>query len=172
MCGMRVQLLEPDLAMLDAAVSDPATLGRILDCVLADDWQVFPGALAATRAAVAANPAGVHWGTRLFLTENPRVLVGWGGFKGPPREGVVELGYAIAPAYRGRGLAGAAVEALVREAFAERDVAGIRAHTRAQPGPSVRVLERAGFVFDAEIPDPDDARAHVWRFHLSRPKTL
>lgn len=102
--------------MLDAAVSGPMALGRILDCVVTDDWQVFPGALAATRAAVAANPARVRWGTRLFLTENPRVLVGWGGFKGPPREGVVELGYAIAPAYRGRGFAGAAVEALVREA--------------------------------------------------------
>jgi RimJ/RimL family protein N-acetyltransferase len=45
-------------------------------------------------------------------------------------------------------------------------VRSVIAHTRAEPGPSVRVLEKAGFVLDAEREDPDDGA--VWRFRLKR----
>jgi [ribosomal protein S5]-alanine N-acetyltransferase len=100
------------------------------------------------------------------VLEQPRVLVGWGGFKGPPREGAVDLGYAIAPSWEGRGLATAAVRAMVREAFAARDVRTVLAHTLAEPGASVRVLEKAGFVFDGEVPEEDVGTA--WRFRLDR----
>jgi RimJ/RimL family protein N-acetyltransferase len=95
-----------------------------------------------------------------------RTLVGWGGFKGSPHDGVIELGYAIAPSWEGRGLATAAVRELLREAFAAPEVQTVLAHTLAQPGPSVRVLQKAGFTHDGEV--ADDEVGMTWRFRLDR----
>ena len=62
----------------------------------------------------------------------PRTLVGWGGFKGPPdADGAVEIGYAVAPAWEGRGVATAAVAELLREAWAAPGVRRVLAHTLA-----------------------------------------
>jgi len=147
-------------------VGDRPALGRALGCALAEGWDVFPASLRWTRDAVAADPSGARWGTRFFVLDAPPTLVGWGGFKGPPRDGVVELGYAIAPSRRGRGLATAAVRELLHEAFAAPDVLAVIAHTLAEPGPSARVLEKTGFVHDGDV--PDDRLGTTWRFRLER----
>ncbi len=162
-----VRLVTPDVALLDAAIGDPPALGRALGCEVADGWDVFPAALRRARDGLAADPGSARWGTRLFVLTEPRILVGFGGFKGPPHEGVVELGYAIAPGFEGRGLATAAVREMVREAFEERGVRRIRAHTLAEPGASARVLEKSGFVYGGQAPGHEVVR--TWRFHLERP---
>jgi [ribosomal protein S5]-alanine N-acetyltransferase len=161
-----VTLVTADLALLDAALGDRAALARGLDCEIADGWDVFPQSLRRARDTVAADPESTRWGTRLFVLEQPRTLVGFGGFKGPPRDGVVELGYAIAPAWEGRGLATAAARALLREAFAAAEVQRVIAHTLPEPGPSVRVLEKSGFAREGEVPDESVGRA--WRFRIDR----
>jgi RimJ/RimL family protein N-acetyltransferase len=161
-------LVTPDRPLLDAALAGEGALGRALGAAVADGWDVFPGALRRARDAVAADPAGTRWGMRLFVLEAPRTLVGFGGFKGPPRDGAVELGYAIAPAFEGRGLATAAVRAMLREAFADPGVRSVLAHTRPEPGPSARVLEKAGFAPEGEVPDPGIGSA--WRFRIQRPE--
>jgi RimJ/RimL family protein N-acetyltransferase len=133
---------------------------------VAEGWEVFPQALRRIRDAVEADPDSTRWGTRLFVLDTPSTLVGWGGFKGAPRDGVIELGYAIAPSWEGRGLATAAVRELLREAFDAAEVQTVLAHTLARPGPSVRVLQKTGFVYDGEVAD-DDAGT-TWRFRLDR----
>jgi [ribosomal protein S5]-alanine N-acetyltransferase len=100
------------------------------------------------------------------VTGGPPELVGWGGFKGPPREGVVELGYEIAESHRERGLATAAVRAIVAEAFADDRVDAVIAHTLTESNASNRVLEKVGFRFDGEARERDTP---VWRYSLSRP---
>jgi ribosomal-protein-alanine N-acetyltransferase len=157
---VQIRLVTPDLEMLDALLSGHVVAGF----EIADDWERFPGALQATRDAVAADPDSLRWGTRLFAVD--RTLIGWGGFKGAPRNGVVELGYAIAPAWEGRGLATAAVGELLREAFAAPDVRAVIAHTAPRPGPSARVLEKSGFARDGEVPDVELGSA--WRFRIER----
>jgi ribosomal-protein-alanine N-acetyltransferase len=166
MSALELRLITPGLALLDAAVLDSARLARMLDAELADGWEVFAGALVPIRAVVADDPRSTRWGTRLFLLAAPPTLVGWGGFKGPPRGGVVELGYAIAPAWRERGLGTAALRAMLADAFAADEVSAVIAHTLAQPGPSVRVLEKAGFARDGDVLDEED-RA-LWRHRLTR----
>jgi ribosomal-protein-alanine N-acetyltransferase len=163
----QVLLVEPDLALLDAAIDDRPALERVLRCHVAEGWTVFPEALLATRDAVAADPESTRWGARLFLLAEPRTLVGWGGFKGPPRRGVIELGYEVAPQWAGRGLATAAVRALLQEAFAAPEVQTVLAHTRAEPGASVRVLEKVGFIRQGAVAHDQIGRA--WRFRLDRP---
>ena len=130
MLASRVKLIVPDVAMLDAAIEGAETLGRALGgCEVADDWEVFPEALPAKRDALARNPGSSRWRSRLFMLEEPPMLVGWGGFKGPPADGVVELGYSVAPALRGRGIASGAVREMLREAFFRaRGAVGYRVH--------------------------------------------
>lgn len=101
------------------------------------------------------------WGTYLYFDAADGALIGIGGFKGPPADGVVELGYAIAPGRRERGLATAVVSVLLRRA-AEAGVTTVTAHTLAEPNASTRVLTKSGFTRTAEIDDPEHGK--VWRW--------
>jgi [ribosomal protein S5]-alanine N-acetyltransferase len=162
-----IRLVEADLALIDAALDGDAALSQALGVAVADGWTVFPASLRRLRDALAADPAAARWGTRLFVLDAPPTLVGWGGFKGPPdADGVVELGYALAPAFRGRGLATAAVEAMLDEAFAAPDVRAVIAHTLAERNASGRVLEKAGFTRDGVIGAQDGGPQ--WRYRLER----
>jgi ribosomal-protein-alanine N-acetyltransferase len=165
--GATIHLVTPDLQLLDAALAGPDELGRALGCEVADGWDVFGGALRRTRDALAEDPGSARWGMRFFVLAEPPTLVGFGGFKGPPQDGVVELGYAIAPSWEGRGLATEAARAMLREAFAEPGVRAVLAHTRPEPGASARVLEKVGFVTEGEVPDEQIGTA--WRFRVERP---
>jgi [ribosomal protein S5]-alanine N-acetyltransferase len=86
--------------------------------------------------------------------------------RGRGAEGVVELGYEIAESRRERGLATAAVRAMVAEAFADDRVDAVIAHTLAERNASNRVLEKVGFRFDGETRERDTP---VWRYALARP---
>jgi [ribosomal protein S5]-alanine N-acetyltransferase len=130
-------------------------------------WATFAEALAPSRDALAARPEGAEWGVRFFVTGEPPELVGWGGFKGPPRDGEVELGYEIAEERRGRGLATEATDAMLAEAFADERVSAVIAHTLPERNASNRVLEKAGFRFDG---DADEDGERVWRYVRSRPR--
>jgi len=157
-----------DLALLDAALGDRAALARTLGCDVADGWVVFAPSLRRVRDVLAVDPDSARWGPRLFVVDAPRTLVGWGGFKGPPDDaGAVEIGYAIAPAWEGRGVATAAAAALVEEAWATPEVRAVTAHTLVGAGASVRVLEKLGFDRDGNNFDGDAGL--VWRFRLNRP---
>jgi RimJ/RimL family protein N-acetyltransferase len=161
-----VRLIRPDPALLDAALEDDAALARALGHDVVPGWATFIGQLRRKRDALLARPDASAWGPRFFVAGEPPELVGWGGFKGPPAEGVVELGYEIAESRRGRGLATAATHAMVSEAFADARVSAVIAHTLRERNSSNRVLEKAGFRFDGEGREGDRA---VWRFALRRP---
>ena len=161
-----IHLVPADLELLDAALAGDESLEAALGHDVVPGWATFTQALRATRDALAAEPRGCEWGTRFFLTYDPPELVGWGGFKGPPRDGVVELGYEIADSRRSRGLATAATRAMVAEAFADERVSAVIAHTLAERNASNRVLEKLGFQFDGQAQQRDEI---VWRYSLPRP---
>jgi RimJ/RimL family protein N-acetyltransferase len=160
-----VRLITPSLELLDAALMGDDALAKALGRPVVPGWVSFTAALPPTRAALAEDADEGRWGTRLFLAGDPEELVGWGGFKGPPRNGTVELGYEIAPARQRRGLATEAVRAMLDQAFAWPEVDAVVAHTLAEPNASNRVLEKAGFVRDGE--GEEDGQP-VWRFSLRR----
>ena len=155
MTVLGLRLLRPDAVALDAAVEGDEALAAVLSCPVVAGWSTFTERL---RAA----PAGA-WGTRFFVSGGE--LVGWGGFKGPPREGAVEIGYEIAAARQGRGLATAAAQAMLAEAFADPAVARVLAHTLPERNASNRVLEKCGFHFEGETLVRG---MQVWRYACAR----
>jgi ribosomal-protein-alanine N-acetyltransferase len=160
----RLRLLDGTFELLDAAIEDNARLERLLEATVADGWAGFPEALPGLRNAYRPGELGSLWGAILFVLDRPRTLVGLGGYKGgPSAEGVVEIGYAIAPAFRGRGLATSAARQLVRRAFEDSGVRAVDAHTLGHPNPSTRVLERLGFERIGERDDPEDGPIWHWR---------
>jgi ribosomal-protein-alanine N-acetyltransferase len=161
-----IRLIRAELHLLDAALAGDDALARALGHRVVPGWATFASALEPTRDALAADPGGSAWRARFFVAGDPPELVGWGGFKGPPRDGVVELGYEIAEARRERGLATAATRAMLGEAFADRRVTTVIAHTLPERNASTRVLEKAGFRCDGE--DRENGEL-VWRFSLARP---
>ena len=161
-----MRLVPTELPLLDAALESDEALGRELGADVAPGWTSgMPEAVRFTRDAVAADPDSVQWGARFFLDGDPPTMVGWGGFKGPPRRGTVELGYAIAPDHRDRGLATAAVREMVAEAYEAGEVRSVIAHTLPERNASTRVLEKAGFAFDG---DAEEDGQPVWRWRLRR----
>jgi len=92
------------------------------------------------------------------------MMIGMCGFAAPPdSDGVVEIGYGIAPDYQGKGYASEAAQGLVD--FASRDprVRRIRAHTLMQSNASTRVLEKCGFEKISETVDPEN-NISIWRW--------
>jgi RimJ/RimL family protein N-acetyltransferase len=86
-------------------------------------------------------------------------VVGDTGFHGPPDpDGTVEIGYAIVPALRGRGIATAACRRLVARAWSD-GARRLVAEVDPQNPASRRVLRSVGFV-----PEPGEDR-----FALERP---
>jgi len=162
-------LLEPmSTAALDVAINDAPQLGAALTARVASQWEGFPEALPLLRKAEAERPVASVFGSYFFLLEEPRTLVGMGGFKGEPSpEGLVEIGYAIAPDFQNRGLATRAVEELKARAFSDARVRTIVAHTLPVRTPSTRVLEKTGFAKRAEGENPEVGR--VWLWSLERP---
>jgi RimJ/RimL family protein N-acetyltransferase len=86
----------------------------------------------------------------VIVRRSDGLAVGDAGFHGPPADGEVELGYALVPAARGKGLAAEATGLLVQWARTQPAVRRIAARVDPSNEPSRRLLERLGFVRDGE----------------------
>ncbi len=158
-----IALIDANFELLVAARQDAGRLSALLDATIADGWLDFPEALDAMCADYEKSPGPRRWGTLFFLLDTPRRLVGWGGYKGEPKQGVVEFGYAIAPGERGKGYATAAAQAMIDRAFASPEVSAVTAHTLAADSASTAILRKLGFAKGAELIDPEDGPIWNWR---------
>ncbi len=136
--------LTPELAR--AALEDRAKLGRMLAARVPETW---PGADFArmlprlARGVELASPGAEP--TRLIVHTTDGVLIGETGFHGPPDgSGTVEVGYSIAPEYRGRGFAFEATRALFDRAFDRPGIRRIVAACLDDNLASIKVLEKLG----------------------------
>ena len=93
-----------------------------------------------------------------------RRLLGSGGFAAPPAERTVEIGYEVAPEFRGQGFGTAAARALVERAVASGDVDHVIAHTLPGPNASTGVLVSLGFEHVADQEDPEVGTVWEWRW--------
>lgn len=155
-------LVPVTLAVADALLAGDAEFTARYGMPIAPGYLDFPEALPPMRAAL-AHGTPPEWYSHLIIHRETITVVGFGGYKGPPVDGEVEIGYSIAPAHRRRGHATAAVAQLVAHAAA-RAVSAVSAHTLAEENASTRILDRAGFAMTGAV--ADDELGEIWRWEL------
>ena len=81
-----------------------------------------------------------------FIIEKEKnIVIGSIGFKAKPdKEGIIEIGFGIAPAFRHKGYATEAVQRLIGWALSQNYIEKIIAECETDNKPSVRVLEKVG----------------------------
>lgn len=94
------------------------------------------------------------------------VAVGSCAFKSPPQDGLVEIAYGIEDEYQKQGYATESAVALTRFALSYPEVSVVCAHTKDDNMASIRVLEKAGFVAQGRVIDPEDGE--VLRFEIRK----
>ncbi len=168
----RLRLIPCEVRHFEAILTDPKQLEGMLGVTVFDDGFDFPGVASMETMRflykhLKANPDVLGWWTYLFVHAEDRVLIGQGGYKGKANgAGTVEIGYAIVPAYRRRGLATETAQGLIDNAFAHAHVKRVDAHTLAEPNPSTKVLEKVGMKFAGAVDHPN--LGVVWRWSLQR----
>jgi RimJ/RimL family protein N-acetyltransferase len=112
---------------------------------------------------ITEDPASAEWIARAALAEPDGVVVGHGGFHGPPDEtGTVEVAYSVDPAHRRRGYAKAMLAALLERADADPRVRAVRASIRPDNVGSLATLAGFGFRKVGEQWDPEDGLENVY----------
>lgn len=167
-----LKLIPSELQHFEAILTDQKLLEHMLGVTVFDDWFNFPGvagieAIRFSYEYLKAHPDALGWWTYLFIHVKDNVLVGVGGYKGRADEaGMVEIGYAIVPVYRCRGLATEAAQGFVDYAFSHQHIHRVDAHTLAERNGSTRVLEKVGMKHVGTAHDPDAGT--VWHWSLKR----
>lgn len=106
---------------------------------------------------VAADPASADWVTGIIWDQDHQLAVGTAGYHGPPDpSGMVEIGYAVDPAYRRRGYARAALESLLARAAREPEVQTVRVTISPDNTASYGLASQYGFVEVGQQWDDDD----------------
>lgn len=127
--------------------------------VAPEGWPMFPEAIPHDLERLRSGTAEIGWTTHFVIERATGQLIGSGGYATAPVGGVVEIGYEIAPAFRGRGLGRAAAAALIRQAFI-RGVSIVQARTLPHHTPSSRLLDALDFVRISEDTE-------TWTWELS-----
>jgi RimJ/RimL family protein N-acetyltransferase len=146
----RLTLVPATAAHLKAELFDRPAFARLLAARVPSVWppELYDrAAMKWTLKRQRAAPPLRGWSTWYLLlrTDAKPVLVGICGFKGPPEQGMVEVGYGVLRYFQRRGLASEATLGLMRWAFSHPCVELVIAHTLAELTPSIRVLEKCGF---------------------------
>jgi ribosomal-protein-alanine N-acetyltransferase len=158
-----VSVVPATIDALEAFRRDADEFAELVASPVPAGWPESPEGIEFTIDKLRERPDQAGWWLHLFFDSTGR-LVGSGGFVGPPDDGVVEVGYEIAPEFRSHGYATAAARALVAKACSEGGVHTVIAHTLAKTNPSTSVLGKAGFHFVGEL--PDEEQGTVWRWEL------
>lgn len=149
----QLQLVPATVASLEAELGrDHAALSALLSAVVPRGWppELYDDdARRYSLNKLRESPAQAVWWTWYILLpqiDGNALLAGVGGFKGPPRAGVVEIGYGVVAEFQRRGLGTEVAAGLVRWAQAHSQVHMIAAHTLPELTASIRVLEKNGFI--------------------------
>ncbi|GAA3577573.1 GNAT family N-acetyltransferase [Kribbella ginsengisoli] len=103
------------------------------------------------------DPEAQRWIVRAAVSEPEGVVIGHGGYHGPPDEnGMVEVGYTVDAAYRRQGYAKAILTALIERAVEEPGVKIVRASISPTNSASLATIAGFGFLEAGEQWDEED----------------
>jgi RimJ/RimL family protein N-acetyltransferase len=163
----RLDLVPATTALVRADLAGRGALAGALGVAVPESWppELFDEpALRYTLDKLESRPEEAGWWLYYVVLREGPVLVGVAGYKGPPAEGAVEIGYGVLPEHRRRGYASEASAALVARAFERPEVSCVLAETLPELVPSIGVMEKLGFALVGEGSEPG-----VIRYALERP---
>lgn len=164
----QVRLVAATEPLLEALRVSRARFAALLGSAVPEGWPEFPEAVDFTLERLRITPGQDRaWSTQFFVDGATGRLLGSGGFAGPPSARTVEIGYEIAPEFRGRGFGTAAARALVERAVSSGEVDHVVAHTLPGPNPSTGVLVSLGFEHTGDQTDAEVGA--VWEWRWTRP---
>jgi len=160
----RLSIVVATEPILEAALRGDKSLSAALGAKVDHGWTEFGDSIFRfSLEMIKKNPSDLIWWSYLPVLKEENVLIGSCGYKGPPdKEGIVEIGYEIAEAYRNRGLATELAKGLTDFAFTQAEVKAVKAHTLAAVNPSGSVLKKCGMKKVAELLDPEDGKVWQW----------
>ncbi len=172
----RLVLVPATVDALRAELEGRAAFARVIGATVPEDWppELYDeGAIRWSLGALERDPGFANWGLYYIVlpTRSPEsddsIVIGTGGIKGPPNPaGLVEIGYAILPAWRRRGYAREAADGWLAWAFSDPRVTRVVAHTLPELTASIGVLRSAGFIFAGPGEDPGEPEAI--RYEIAR----
>ncbi len=168
-----LRLVAASFDLLEAELESGETLAARLGVRVPEAWPppLTEDARVHWLDTVRKDPLQTGWWSWYWIrteSEGPRgdVLIGCGGFFGPPDAGgTVTAGYSVLDLYQGRGYATEALEALVEWAFRQPGAARVVADTFPDISASIRVLTKLGFEQAGEGAEPGSIR-----FRRERPE--
>jgi RimJ/RimL family protein N-acetyltransferase len=154
----RLRMVAATAELLKLELDAPSAFAARLNAALPEDWP--PGEYDRDaiqfflEQTIAGGDSATGWYGWYLLLEpkesNNSVLVGCGGYIGPPDEaGQVEIGYSLCAQWRGQGLVKEAIGALIENAW-QRGAKTVVAHADPQNAASIGVLRACGF---QQLPD-------------------
>lgn len=151
--GTLAALIAGDLAAASAAAGHPLTPFLVDEKWL---WEI-------RLDDIRQNPPAADWIAAAAIAEPDGIVIGHGGFHGPPDEnGVVEVAYSVDPAHRRRGYAREMLATLLRRADADPAVTAVRASIRPDNAGSRATIAGFGFQKIGEQWDPVDGLEDVY----------
>jgi RimJ/RimL family protein N-acetyltransferase len=161
----QVRLVPATVPLLKALNEDRSRFVELMGSPVPDGWPEFPEAVGFTLEHLQnASEADRAWSMQFFVDPATGRLLGSGGFASRPVDRTVEIGYEVAPEFRGQGFGTAAARALVERAVASGEVDDVIAHTLPGPNASTGVLVSLGFEHVAEQVDPEVGTVWAWRW--------
>lgn len=163
----RLQLLCCNKEIIEAVLTGDDAIAALLHISIPGKWTEFgEPAFRWTLDKLNTGWASKEWLAYLPVLKESNALAGSCGYKGNPKDGMVEIGYEIAEQFRGQGLATELVKALVEQALLSKDVTYVQAHTLAAENESGSVLKNCGMQKMEELEDPDDGK--IWRWEIRK----
>jgi ribosomal-protein-alanine N-acetyltransferase len=162
-----------DLVPLDAVAGDAARLQAATGVRFGEAAPppYMADALPVVRSRLRAAPGERRWWNWLIVRRETAEAVGSVAFAGPPdADGAVLIGYAMYPAFEGRGYATEAVRAMIGWAFGQPGVREVRALAPVWNTPALRVAENVGMRPVAS--EEDDDVGEVLLYALTAPASV
>lgn len=160
----RIKLINCRSEILEWILEGDDVLSKNLGVNVPQNWSEFgKDIFEYSLNAVSQNPESQTWWTYLPIIIKTNTVTGTCGFKGEPKDGIVEIGYEVAKSFRNKGYASEMVNLLIEIAFKSNLVNSIIAHTLALDNPSVSVLKKCEFKFVKEFYDKEDGMLWQWR---------
>ena len=167
----QVRLVPATVQLLNTLNEDRARFSELIGSPVPDGWPEFPEAIGFTLERLRNAPESDRvWSMQFFVDSATGRLLGSGGFAAPPVDRAVEIGYEVAPEFRGHGFGTAAARALVERAVAGGEVDHVIAHTLLGPNASTGVLVSLGFEHATDQENPEVGTVREWRWTRLRPE--